>query len=200
MARGRWVPMVVAVSSLFLVANACEGEGDIIAAIEEFLEPVDLKESSKPEEQAAGASAEQVDAIGQADRAIDRGLENKDLQQLDKAVELRPRDARYVLYRGAVEAITGDKAGRDRDVEKAKQLHRAATQDKPADVATRLWIETILDVGSRTLRAYQGDPNATFYAQSVKGHCGTLKVYAQQYGSTPEGQLYLQFADTSMCT
>lgn len=187
----------VALLVVVLGSVACTGP-----ELEEFLDllkPVDLTQSDKPAEKAAGASADAVDDTIEAQRALTDALEDRKPEQLDRAVELRPRDPRFPLYRRTVNWITGNEVDLAPDSERALRFHQEAFAGKPQGVTLRRWREMVIDVHADVLNAYAADPQPARYHNVVSAYCRLLAEYQREYSSQFEGRLYLQFADDSRC-
>lgn len=187
--------LLVVIVMLGLGASACTDATlrDVTAA----LESTDLKSSKDTGEQAAGASAAETEKIAKADRAVDEALESREPLVVDRAVKLRPRDARYVLYRGLISGILGgDTKIAGRDEKRARELLKAQLPNAGEDEFDRRWHELLLETMGRTVTSLGGAPRSALFKSL---YCQSLGRYETNYGSMADGQMYLQFVNRDPC-
>lgn len=156
----------------------------------ELFSPEDLTESSEPTEQAAAAAKRTVEQERKAEKAVDEALgEPKTPEKLSEAVDARPRDPRYLLYRSYVSYLEDSNAHESGRREAFGLVENLYPED---DVqATIRFQELQLDVISRVLQAYRGEVPADRYERLVSEYCAGLSAFRQLRVRSWEQELWL---------
>lgn len=182
----------------FLLASCSYGE------MLEFMEGVpgggDLtSEENPPDVRAVGSATEAERDDGQAKDQIANALDPEiavgaKISLATDAIELRPADPRYPMYRAVFYMIAGDYDGAIDDYGLAYGLARDA-YDGPT--AERRYLEFYLDATVATLLPY---PDSETRDRLEFVYCAALSRYRADYSDTLLGSAYLDFtAHPELC-
>lgn len=188
--------LVVAVLAL----SACE-ELDFLV---DLYDVSDLTEAEDDAGKAAGHSPAITKKIDDADKTVQEVLNgDKPAEELDDLRIARPMDAKIATYVKWLAALEGDWDRREAAGSAASRLHHA-TVGGDYDDRRRLHGEMNLDVISDILNTQTPGPDADAdvvrrFAELEQLYCYALGLYSADYGTTPEGSLYLTFANDQGC-
>jgi hypothetical protein len=173
----------------------------------EFMEGVpgggDLSNEENPTDvravgSASDARSDDEQAKEQITEALDPqvGIDTK-IGRATDAIELRPADPRYPMYRAWFYLIAGDHEAATEDFAMAKGLSEQAYGAGPT--AERRYIEFYLDAANAVLLTY---PEGSDTRDRMEfAYCLSLFKYREDFGSTLLGSAYLDFtANQDLCT
>jgi hypothetical protein len=150
-----------------------------------ILDVVDLRASDDPGERAAGDAAEAQDKDRRAQRKATQGVREGSIEKLDEAAELRPRDARYKMYKAAVQIATREGDARDA-LSEGRGIIEANNPDADKKEIERMTTEALLEGIDLVLdvERKQTPPDSGAIEQLERVYCGLLDHYTQEFGSS----------------
>jgi len=192
---------VVALLAATLVFGACS-YGELLEFVESSAGSGGLTSPDQPLDVQASGSTEEAektdeDAKEEITKALDPevGVGTK-IGHAQKAVEARPNDPRYVIYRSWFNLIAGDDEAAKADLGIAYGLTQ---QNIPASDAERRFAEYYLDATAAIMLTYPEGSETRDRMEFV--YCLAMFRYRADFGESLPGAAYLDFtANTELCT
>lgn len=188
MRRGHRLVLIAAVFTLAF--SGCELD------ILDLFSPVDLETAGRTdEEKAAGdvadARAKDRDAQSKAQDAIREGSTAK----LDEAIELRPRDARYRMYKGVLEITQGHRGAGIRTMRQGRTVIENNNPNAPTEETNALVAEALLEAYDLTLTIERNrkPPDPEVIVELEDRFCRNLVGYRNFFGGTARSLNFLAF-------
>lgn len=190
----------VLVAIVVLVSFSACSYGELL----EFVEGSGGGDLSSPENppdvQAAGSTTEAESHDEQAKEKVTQALDSDlgigtRIGLADDAVQLRPADPRYLMYRSWFNLIAGDDDAAFADLELARGL---ALLVYPGDDADRRYTEFYLDATYAVMTSYPAGSETRDRMEFV--YCLVFFKYRSDHGASLLGSAYLDFsAHAELC-
>jgi hypothetical protein len=197
----RWRRLATITAVFVIALTACS-----VQELVELFDVVDLETHEDPVKQAAGDAAEALDKDRAAQRMADEGLRERAPEKLEEALQERPRDPRYRIYRAAFELANGNRDEYLRGLEEAAGIawaDLAATIEglglgRDDEETQRIileaefrWFKTVLEGLDWALAIERGrvpvevERIERLESRFCKLHSGYLAQYGQPSGGAP---------------
>jgi tetratricopeptide (TPR) repeat protein len=172
---------VVLLAATLLLGSGCE---DLTVFLEDVygVPAVSEEDRQDPAIEAAVQANQTIKQIEKADELLERGVETRNIDLIEEASRLRPRDARYQLYLAAAYAAQGDLGEYLRNLQESLKTIQFSHPHMSTVEHVHLWLSHGLEAMSDMLEGYEASPDRDFLRTR---YCLMLDRYENGVGDIP---------------